>query len=322
MEVDQLKLRIGSLQESLSYHRVAADRIQTLEDSLALAELEKLSALEALEHSESQLKYNEYTNMSRSNRDVERGDRTHLGIDDHESSRRGDEHVGTDRREFVRVRRVTRAQNNEDEVYSDDDSTEEYGNMSDSTPPRNLNRNRYISSQHSVQSRNYRTNAEDKTVGYGTISNRDHKVEDGLTHHSNRAYNGAGAAERKVNCHKPQKLIEILETISVNDVENFYSKFTDDELSKCSSALATVSSKIEEAKRLSIQRKEKELADSKISSAENSLCCICRDATKTILLLPCRHLCLCEDCSLTLRKHRGTCPVCREIVRDTLRVFA
>jgi hypothetical protein len=60
LEVDQLKLRIGSLQESLSYHRVAADRIQSLEASLAREEGEKEAALEALERTESRRKRSEY----------------------------------------------------------------------------------------------------------------------------------------------------------------------------------------------------------------------------------------------------------------------
>lgn len=52
--------------------------------------------------------------------------------------------------------------------------------------------------------------------------------------------------------------------------------------------------------------------------AENSLCCVCRDREKTILLLPCRHLCACAFCAASL----GDCPVCRCPIRDKIGVFS
>jgi len=65
------------------------------------------------------------------------------------------------------------------------------------------------------------------------------------------------------------------------------------------------------------------------NSNSNSLCCVCREVPKSILLLPCRHLCVCEDCGDRCYGHgadpdrrQQRCPVCRTHVVDRLRVFS
>jgi hypothetical protein len=52
----------------------------------------------------------------------------------------------------------------------------------------------------------------------------------------------------------------------------------------------------------------------------DSLCCICRDQVKSILLLPCRHLCVCSLC-IELRPLTH-CPMCRTPATQFLRVFS
>jgi hypothetical protein len=51
---------------------------------------------------------------------------------------------------------------------------------------------------------------------------------------------------------------------------------------------------------------------------ENMTCCVvCLDAPRSVLLLPCKHLALCEECSQSLQGSAGgtgsggCCPVCR-----------
>jgi hypothetical protein len=74
------------------------------------------------------------------------------------------------------------------------------------------------------------------------------------------------------------------------------------------------------------------------------LCCICRESPKCILLLPCKHVCMCSACAeqcLVLPYSSGSgsgsssgsganvaaaarlkcCPVCRGHVLDFLRIF-
>mmetsp|Transcript_30999 Transcript_30999/g.92914 ORF Transcript_30999/g.92914 Transcript_30999/m.92914 type:complete len:487 (-) Transcript_30999:510-1970(-) len=53
--------------------------------------------------------------------------------------------------------------------------------------------------------------------------------------------------------------------------------------------------------------------------AEEYFCVICEEERKTVLLLPCKHLCLCRKCS----KLDGLtdCPMCRGPIKDTMEVF-
>lgn len=53
---------------------------------------------------------------------------------------------------------------------------------------------------------------------------------------------------------------------------------------------------------------------------ESLLCIICVEREKCVVLRPCNHLCLCQECEPRLL-HR-TCPICRRRVAETLRVYA
>jgi len=45
---------------------------------------------------------------------------------------------------------------------------------------------------------------------------------------------------------------------------------------------------------------------------DSNRCVICMDEPSNVLILPCRHLCLCEDCSRSLISNQNKCPICRE----------
>lgn len=51
-------------------------------------------------------------------------------------------------------------------------------------------------------------------------------------------------------------------------------------------------------------------------------CVICQDKLKSIVLLPCRHLCLCQECFRQLRRYRRECPMCRQPYEHSIQVYA
>jgi len=50
---------------------------------------------------------------------------------------------------------------------------------------------------------------------------------------------------------------------------------------------------------------------------EDNLCVVCKDEKKTIALMPCGHMCICEVCSNKIYK----CPLCRKVVKEKARIF-
>lgn len=55
---------------------------------------------------------------------------------------------------------------------------------------------------------------------------------------------------------------------------------------------------------------------------EENLCVVCDDAKKQIILLPCKHMCLCKTCStqclfITIKE----CPLCRTRIENSMEVF-
>jgi hypothetical protein len=56
--------------------------------------------------------------------------------------------------------------------------------------------------------------------------------------------------------------------------------------------------------------------------AEETMCVVCFDAPKDHIIVPCGHQCVCARCAEQLTKTRTpTCPVCREPIRETMKVF-
>lgn len=74
-----------------------------------------------------------------------------------------------------------------------------------------------------------------------------------------------------------------------------------------------------------IHASEEELLILLKEQEERKKCVICQDRSKTVLLLPCRHLCLCRRCADRLNHHRDVkqhcCPLCRQPITQSMDVF-
>jgi hypothetical protein len=54
---------------------------------------------------------------------------------------------------------------------------------------------------------------------------------------------------------------------------------------------------------------------------EEKLCVVCQDQYKCVIVIPCRHLCLCGDCSQIIQHTTRTCPICRQDFDKVLTVY-
>nr|XP_022320061.1 uncharacterized protein LOC111122562 [Crassostrea virginica] len=58
---------------------------------------------------------------------------------------------------------------------------------------------------------------------------------------------------------------------------------------------------------------------------EKQMCVVCQDNKKSVLILPCRHMCLCVDCGNRIARARPLtrriCPLCREKIRTIMNVY-
>lgn len=66
-------------------------------------------------------------------------------------------------------------------------------------------------------------------------------------------------------------------------------------------------------KSLEESRKERRQLVREKDLPENQLCVVCRTNPREIVLIPCGHFCLCEDCSTDIDSN---CPLCREFIRQ------
>ena len=57
---------------------------------------------------------------------------------------------------------------------------------------------------------------------------------------------------------------------------------------------------------------------------ERMLCVVCMEREKRVVLLPCKHCCMCKECTDQIVAHwrdQAQCPVCRQLIVDTLEPF-
>jgi len=59
-----------------------------------------------------------------------------------------------------------------------------------------------------------------------------------------------------------------------------------------------------------------------LSESNENTCVICLTDQRHVLLLPCRHLCLCNICAENLKFQSANCPICRIPFRALLQINA
>ena len=65
-------------------------------------------------------------------------------------------------------------------------------------------------------------------------------------------------------------------------------------------------------------KRERDESRRQLEESQRKLeCCMCMDATVSILFLPCRHLSVCEECAGVVSE----CPTCRVTIEDRVSVY-
>lgn len=85
------------------------------------------------------------------------------------------------------------------------------------------------------------------------------------------------------------------------------------------SSLEEVRSLIQQ-QRTTITALEKQEAKLIRDLPNQKFCVICKEVEKSVVLLPCRHMCLCEACSRI--EKLTTCPMCRKGIESRMNIFA
>ena len=59
--------------------------------------------------------------------------------------------------------------------------------------------------------------------------------------------------------------------------------------------------------------------------SKGGMCILCMEDEKSVVLMPCKHLCMCKVCTDKLIAQSGRkkamCPVCRNLIMDTIETF-
>jgi len=99
-------------------------------------------------------------------------------------------------------------------------------------------------------------------------------------------------------------------------------KFDSREKAKLQSELNQVKSKLLELEKRTEEQQSLKLNNGK---SDDNLCVICLVSPKNHAIVPCGHLCLCENCSVHYvdnDKKSGSCPICRNDVTMVMKVYS
>jgi hypothetical protein len=110
-------------------------------------------------------------------------------------------------------------------------------------------------------------------------------------------------------------------TATINDISEIdLMEESEEILNSLLNRVDNFSVSIRSVKDKKLKERAEYLEKMKVESNQNTLCCVCHEAVRSILILPCRHLCICEKCVL-IPELNDKCPICRAIISDTIRVY-
>lgn len=82
----------------------------------------------------------------------------------------------------------------------------------------------------------------------------------------------------------------------------------------------------EESHEMPLDEKDRDLREELERERDKNLCVVCQTENKNIVVMPCRHMCMCKNCCTQLfrihRYHRRTCPLCRHIITSTMEIYS
>lgn len=64
-----------------------------------------------------------------------------------------------------------------------------------------------------------------------------------------------------------------------------------------------------------------EISNQEYINNQNNNCPICLNGPKTHIIIPCGHICLCENCSFKIMDINKSCPICNTIVDGIYKVY-
>ncbi|XP_023243639.1 uncharacterized protein LOC111641668 [Centruroides sculpturatus] len=111
-----------------------------------------------------------------------------------------------------------------------------------------------------------------------------------------------------------------------NDINNFKNKFKNlrrkslksDRFGKKRNVLSFDDDSSEEEAEMMAELFRTELDKER----DKQLCVVCQVKSKNVILLPCRHLCICEECHSNLQRgHSNKCPLCRKSIQKSITVY-
>lgn len=75
-----------------------------------------------------------------------------------------------------------------------------------------------------------------------------------------------------------------------------------------------------------LDEKDRDLREELERERDKNLCVVCQTENKNIVVMPCRHMCMCKNCCTQLfrihRYHRRTCPLCRQTITSTMEIYS